>query len=134
MALELGVDVFLDLQADSLEDAGQVDVVFDVIGGDIMDRSAALVRPGGTLVAIASPPTVRPRKGRRSSSSSNPIASSSRTWPGGSGTDGSARWSGPCERSPRRPPRSPSTPPARRSSGSRKANSRLSRRRPCIGS
>ncbi|GAA4587156.1 NADP-dependent oxidoreductase [Planotetraspora phitsanulokensis] len=63
-ALGLGVDAFLDLQADSLEDAGQVDVVFDVIGGDILDRSAALVRPGGTLVTIVSPPTVRPRDGQ----------------------------------------------------------------------
>ncbi|MEV0385674.1 NADP-dependent oxidoreductase [Nonomuraea sp. NPDC050643] len=63
-ALELGADAFLDLQADSLDDAGQVDLVLDVIGGDILDRSAALVRPGGTLVTIASPPTVRPRDGR----------------------------------------------------------------------
>jgi NADPH:quinone reductase-like Zn-dependent oxidoreductase len=63
-ALGLGVDAFLDLQADSLEDAGQVDMVFDVIGGDILDRSAALVRAGGTLVTIASPPTVRPRDGQ----------------------------------------------------------------------
>ncbi|MFI7133379.1 NADP-dependent oxidoreductase [Nonomuraea sp. NPDC050153] len=63
-ALGLGVDAFLDLQADSLDDAGQVDVVLDVIGGDILDRSAALVRPGGTLVTIVSPPTVRPRDGR----------------------------------------------------------------------
>ncbi|MEV4583089.1 NADP-dependent oxidoreductase [Nonomuraea jabiensis] len=63
-ALGLGADVFLDLQADSLEDAGQVDVVFDVIGGDVLDRSAALVRPGGTLVTIVSPSTVRPQDGR----------------------------------------------------------------------
>lgn len=62
--LGLGADAFLDLQADSLEDVGQVDLVFDVIGGDIMDRSAALVRPGGTLVTIAAPPTVRPGDGR----------------------------------------------------------------------
>ncbi|MFB9626479.1 zinc-binding dehydrogenase [Nonomuraea helvata] len=58
------MDAFLDLQADRLEDAGQVDVVFDVIGGDILDRSAALVRAGGTLVTIVSPPTVRPRDGQ----------------------------------------------------------------------
>ncbi|HEX6468870.1 MAG TPA: NADP-dependent oxidoreductase [Streptosporangiaceae bacterium] len=63
-ALGLGVDAFLDLQADQLEDAGDVDVVFDVIGGDILDRSAALVRPGGTLVSIAMPPEVQPRDGR----------------------------------------------------------------------
>jgi NADPH:quinone reductase-like Zn-dependent oxidoreductase len=63
-ALGLGVDVFLDLQAERLEDAGQVDLVLDVIGGDVLDRSAALVRPGGTLVSIAAPPAVQPRHGR----------------------------------------------------------------------
>ncbi|MEV4840134.1 NADP-dependent oxidoreductase [Nonomuraea sp. NPDC049486] len=63
-AFGLGVDAFLDLRADPLEDAGQVDVVFDVIGGDVLDRSAALVRAGGTLVTIVSPPAVRPPDGR----------------------------------------------------------------------
>jgi NADPH:quinone reductase-like Zn-dependent oxidoreductase len=63
-ALGLGADMFLDLQTDQLEDAGEVDVVFDVIGGEILDRSAALVRAGGTLVSIATPPTVRPKDGR----------------------------------------------------------------------
>jgi Zinc-binding dehydrogenase len=63
-ALGLGVDALLDLQADKLEDAGEVDVVFDVIGGEILDRSTALVRAGGTLVTIARVPTVQPRNGR----------------------------------------------------------------------
>src|SRR6516225_9192398 len=63
-ALGLGVDAFLDLQADKLEDAGEVDVVFDVIGGDILDRSTALVRAGGTLVTISRVPTVHPKDGR----------------------------------------------------------------------
>ncbi|MEU6810225.1 NADP-dependent oxidoreductase [Streptomyces sp. NPDC046831] len=62
--LDLGAHAFLDLDNDRLEDAGQADVVFDVIGGEILDRSAALVRPGGTLVTIAHPPTVRPEDGR----------------------------------------------------------------------
>ncbi|MFI2641997.1 NADP-dependent oxidoreductase [Streptomyces sp. NPDC018610] len=62
--LALGAHAFLDLAADRLEEAGEVDVVFDVIGGDVLDRSAALVRSGGTLVTIARPPTVRPRDGR----------------------------------------------------------------------
>ena len=55
---------FLDLESEKLEDAGEVDVVFDVIGGDILDRSAALVRSGGTLVTIAEPPKTQPRDGR----------------------------------------------------------------------
>ncbi len=59
-----GAHEFLDLDSDQLEDAGEVDVVFDVIGGEIRDRSTALVRPGGTLVTVADPPTVQPRGGR----------------------------------------------------------------------
>ncbi|MFF2942715.1 NADP-dependent oxidoreductase [Streptomyces niveus] len=62
--LELGADVFVDLQAEHLEDIGDVDLVFDVIGGDILDRSAALVRAGGALVTIAGPVTVQPADGR----------------------------------------------------------------------
>ena len=56
--------MFLDLQADRLEDAGEVDVVLDVIGSEILDRSTALVRAGGTLVTIAGPPTAQPENGR----------------------------------------------------------------------
>jgi NADPH:quinone reductase-like Zn-dependent oxidoreductase len=63
-ALGLGVHTFLDLQTDKLEDAGDVDVVFDVLGGEILDRSAAVVRAGGTLVTIIRPPTVLPKDGR----------------------------------------------------------------------
>ncbi|MFE5894711.1 NADP-dependent oxidoreductase [Streptomyces sp. NPDC056462] len=63
-ALSLGADAFIDLQAEKLENLSEVDVVFDVIGGDILERSTALVRPGGTLVTIAEPVTVHPRDGR----------------------------------------------------------------------
>ncbi|MFD5036967.1 NADP-dependent oxidoreductase [Streptomyces sp. NPDC058377] len=63
-ALRLGADVFLDLQTDRLEEAAEVDVVFDVIGGEILDRSAALVRAGGTLVTIAEPPRAKPEDGQ----------------------------------------------------------------------
>ncbi|MEU7628709.1 NADP-dependent oxidoreductase [Nocardia sp. NPDC049220] len=64
IALGLGVGVFLDLQSDQLEAAGQVDVVLDGIGGEVFDRSIALVRPGGTLVTIAAPPSTQPEDGR----------------------------------------------------------------------
>jgi NADPH:quinone reductase-like Zn-dependent oxidoreductase len=63
-ALALGADTFLDLETEKLEDAGEVDVVFDVIGGDILARSTALVRAGGTVVTIAEPPKTQPRDGR----------------------------------------------------------------------
>jgi NADPH:quinone reductase-like Zn-dependent oxidoreductase len=64
LVLGLGAHAFLDLDADALAGAGEVDVVFDVIGGDVLERSTALVRPGGTVVTIAMPPTVRPENGR----------------------------------------------------------------------
>ena len=64
MVLGLGADAFLDLQVDRLEDIGEVDVVFDVIGGEILDRSAPLVRSGGALVTIAGPPRLRPDDAR----------------------------------------------------------------------
>jgi NADPH:quinone reductase-like Zn-dependent oxidoreductase len=62
--LGLGADAFLDLRSDRLEDVGEVDVALDVIGGEILDRTATLVRAGGTLVTIAAPPKVRPMDGR----------------------------------------------------------------------
>ncbi|MEV8092462.1 NADP-dependent oxidoreductase [Streptomyces nigra] len=61
---DLGADEFVDLGAEKLEKVGEVDVVLDVIGGEILERSAAVVRPGGTLVTIAEPVTVHPRGGR----------------------------------------------------------------------
>jgi NADPH:quinone reductase-like Zn-dependent oxidoreductase len=54
---------FVDLDKDTLEDVGGVDLVFDVIGGDIQKRSAGLIRAGGTLVTIAGPPETRPVDG-----------------------------------------------------------------------
>jgi NADPH:quinone reductase-like Zn-dependent oxidoreductase len=64
VVLGLGAHAFVDLDADPLESIGSVDVVFDVIGGDVLQRSASLVRPGGTLVSIAMPPPVQPTAGR----------------------------------------------------------------------
>jgi NADPH:quinone reductase-like Zn-dependent oxidoreductase len=62
-ALEFGAQEFVDLEHDALEDVGGVDLVLDVIGGDIGNRSARLVRAGGTLVSIVGPPEVRPGDG-----------------------------------------------------------------------
>ena len=54
---------FVDLENDRLEDVGGVDLVFDVIGGDIRKRSACLIRAGGTLVTIVGPAEARPADG-----------------------------------------------------------------------
>ena len=57
LVTELGADRFVALDADRLEDAaGQADLVFDTIGGEVLARSPALLRPGGTLVSVAGPP------------------------------------------------------------------------------
>jgi NADPH:quinone reductase-like Zn-dependent oxidoreductase len=61
--LDFGAKEFVDLENDVLEAVGRVDLVFDVIGGDIGKRSAGLVRPGGTLVSIVGPPEARPADG-----------------------------------------------------------------------
>jgi NADPH:quinone reductase-like Zn-dependent oxidoreductase len=62
-ALDFGANEFIDLENERLEDVGEVDLVFDVIGGDIQKRSARLVRAGGTLVTIVAPPEARPTDG-----------------------------------------------------------------------
>src|SRR5215510_4143 len=62
-ALDFGAQEFVDLDNDALEDVGGVDLVFDVIGGDIGKRSAGVIRAGGTLVTIAGPSEARPADG-----------------------------------------------------------------------
>ena len=62
-ALDFGAQEFVDLDNDALEDVGGVDLVFDVIGGDIQKRSAGLIRAGGTLVSIVGPTETRPANG-----------------------------------------------------------------------
>jgi NADPH:quinone reductase-like Zn-dependent oxidoreductase len=62
-ALDFGANAFVDLDNEALEDVGEVDLVFDLIGGDIGKRSARLVRAGGTLVSIVGPSEARPKDG-----------------------------------------------------------------------
>jgi NADPH:quinone reductase-like Zn-dependent oxidoreductase len=63
LVTELGADRFVALDTDRLEDAvGPVDLIFDTIGGEVLDRSPALLKPGGMLVTInaaATPPATR---------------------------------------------------------------------------
>jgi NADPH:quinone reductase-like Zn-dependent oxidoreductase len=62
-ALEFGAHEFVDLENDDLDDVGAVDLVFDVIGGEIQKRSAAVTRAGGTLVTVTGPAEARPADG-----------------------------------------------------------------------
>ena len=63
-ALDFGANAFVDLENDKLGDVGGVDLVFDLIGGEIGKRSARLVRPGGTVVSIVGPVEEPPAEGR----------------------------------------------------------------------
>ena len=61
-ALDFGAQQFVDLDNDALEDVGEVDLVFDVLG-EIAKRSAGLIRAGGTLVTVTGPTDARPSGG-----------------------------------------------------------------------
>lgn len=57
LATELGADQFIDYTKTRFEDAVRdVDVVFDTIGGDTQERSWQVLKPGGILVSVVSPP------------------------------------------------------------------------------
>jgi NADPH:quinone reductase-like Zn-dependent oxidoreductase len=62
-ALDFGAHEFFNLENDALEGVGKVDLVFDVIGGDVQKRSASLLRAGGTLVSVVGPVAARPADG-----------------------------------------------------------------------
>jgi NADPH:quinone reductase-like Zn-dependent oxidoreductase len=62
-ALDFGANAFVDLGNDALKDVGGVDLVFDVIGGEVGKQSARLIRSGGTFVSVVGPPVPRPDDG-----------------------------------------------------------------------
>lgn len=54
---ELGVNEFIDYTSTKFEDvARDVDVVFDTVGGETQERSWQVLKPGGILVSVISPP------------------------------------------------------------------------------
>lgn len=57
IAAELGADRFINYTKIRFEDvARDVDVVLDTIGGDTQQRSWQVLKPGGILVSVISPP------------------------------------------------------------------------------
>jgi NADPH:quinone reductase-like Zn-dependent oxidoreductase len=54
-ALDFGAHEFVDLDSEALADVGGVDLVLDVIGGEVQRRSARIVRPGGAIVSVVGP-------------------------------------------------------------------------------
>ena len=50
----LGAEEVIDYRADRFEDVvGQMDVVFDTVGGETLERSWSVLKPGGRLVTVA---------------------------------------------------------------------------------
>jgi len=58
-AIEAGAHAFVDVDGGWSEFEGKVDLAFDVIGGEVGARSAAMVRDGGVVITIAGPPPSR---------------------------------------------------------------------------
>src|SRR5207248_10455143 len=56
LVLHLGAEQYLDLARDASEEVKGVDVVFDLIGGDVLHRSWPMLRPGGSIVSIVEAP------------------------------------------------------------------------------
>ena len=55
--LDLGADEFVDVEQDGWESTiSPVDLVYDIIGGDVLARSPAIVKPGGAVVSVMAPP------------------------------------------------------------------------------
>jgi NADPH:quinone reductase-like Zn-dependent oxidoreductase len=67
--LDLGADDFVDVERHDWETAmGQVDLVYDAIGGDVLAHSPAIVKPGGALVSVMAPPRRIEKTSARSTS------------------------------------------------------------------
>ncbi len=65
LAHELGVNEVVDTSTTRFEQVvGEVDLVFDTVGGDRLARSPAVVRKGGKLVSVASEPSQEDAKAR----------------------------------------------------------------------
>jgi NADPH:quinone reductase-like Zn-dependent oxidoreductase len=58
LALDLGADAFIDVEQEPFEDVvGLVDLVFDPVGGDVLERSWSVVKQGGAVVSIVGQPS-----------------------------------------------------------------------------
>ncbi|WP_222920362.1 NADP-dependent oxidoreductase [Natrinema sp. SYSU A 869] len=57
---DLGVDEFVDYRERRFEAAvDDVDLVLDAVGGDVLERSTAVLREGGRIVTLPEPPSER---------------------------------------------------------------------------
>jgi NADPH:quinone reductase-like Zn-dependent oxidoreductase len=63
LATELGAECFVDLDRERFEDvAGAVDLVVDLVGSEVLERSWSTLRQGGTLVSAVEDPQGKPER------------------------------------------------------------------------
>ncbi|MGB9112940.1 MAG: NADP-dependent oxidoreductase [Acidimicrobiales bacterium] len=60
LVLELGAERFVDIENESVDVAGKVDAVFDLVGGEHLRSSVRVVRDGGTVVSAVEAITPSP--------------------------------------------------------------------------
>jgi NADPH:quinone reductase-like Zn-dependent oxidoreductase len=61
LVTELGAERFVDLDRERFEDLpGKVDLVLDLVGGEVLRRSAAMAGEGGVIVSVVEDPPTRP--------------------------------------------------------------------------
>lgn len=54
----LGADEIIDYRSQRFEEVAQnIDIVFDTLGGEVQEASWSVLKPGGILVSIVSPPS-----------------------------------------------------------------------------
>lgn len=57
LSSELGADQFIDIDKERFEDAARsVDVVFDLVGGEVLERSWSTLKDGGVLISAVEDP------------------------------------------------------------------------------
>lgn len=56
LVLRLGAEKYLDLAHDAPGEVEGADVVFDLVGGEVLQRSWPMLRPGGSIVSIVEAP------------------------------------------------------------------------------
>jgi NADPH:quinone reductase-like Zn-dependent oxidoreductase len=60
LVLELGADEFIDADGGPFEEAaGEVDLVFDLVGGELLERSWSVLLAGGAIVSVVENPVAR---------------------------------------------------------------------------
>lgn len=57
LVLSLGADEVIDYRSEDFRElAKDMDLVFDTVGGEVQERSWSVLKPGGLLVSVVSPP------------------------------------------------------------------------------